>query len=168
MRHLPAATLALVFLATLPTSGFSEEVTRNRYRGYELSSGSYEAYEVRPTRNRQLIQEPEMRRTGIALGPGSAEVRIRTRLSDSHMGIPFYETPRCADCHREQAESRHVVRAKLTCRQCHGQEPIATVQHSTRTLLLKTPSRQRSSQQQACPLLLQSNILKIRHKKIVS
>jgi len=57
-------------------------------------------------------------------------VRIRTRLADSHQGIKFYNVLRCEYCHAEQAKDIHTVRANLTCRQCHGGEPIAGIAHA--------------------------------------
>ncbi len=56
-------------------------------------------------------------------------MRIRTRLADSHQGIKFYQNRRCEDCHIEQTRDLHTVRANLTCRQCHGGEPIASMEH---------------------------------------
>jgi hypothetical protein len=56
-------------------------------------------------------------------------VRIRTRLADSHQGIKFYNVLRCEFCHAEEAKDIHRVRANLTCRQCHGGEPIASIEH---------------------------------------
>ena len=56
-------------------------------------------------------------------------VRVRTRLADSHQGIKFYNQRRCEDCHIEQTRDIHTTRANLTCRQCHGGEPVASIQH---------------------------------------
>lgn len=127
-----AVSLLTVCLAAGPPAGWGLEVTSDiyRYRGYEMSTGRHEDYEVRPERSRQYIQIPEMRRGVVALGPGAAQVRIRTRLSDSHMGLQYYEYKTCVSCHPQQAQNNlHVYRANLTCRQCHGGEPIASVQH---------------------------------------
>jgi hypothetical protein len=56
-------------------------------------------------------------------------VRIRTRLPDSHAGLKFYYRNTCIECHAEQARNIHSVRAGITCRQCHGPEPIAAINH---------------------------------------
>jgi len=56
-------------------------------------------------------------------------VRVRTRLADSHMGIAFYTDKTCVACHPQEAKDIHTVRANLTCRQCHGGEPIASIQY---------------------------------------
>ena len=61
--------------------------------------------------------------------PTAAKVRNRSRLADSHMGIAFYKEKTCQTCHPEQAKDIHTVRANLTCRQCHGGEPIASIQY---------------------------------------
>jgi hypothetical protein len=37
---------------------------------------------------------------------------------------------RCDYCHKEQTKDIHTVRANLTCRQCHGGEPIASIEHA--------------------------------------
>jgi hypothetical protein len=56
-------------------------------------------------------------------------VRIRSRLADSHWGIKFYTRRRCEECHIQETHDIHTVRANLTCRQCHGGEPIASINH---------------------------------------
>lgn len=125
-----SVTLGFLLLAVsiMPMTASALEVTSNvyRYRQYELSTGYYEAYEVRPKHSRPFVIEPEMRRGVVTLGEGAAQVRLRTRLADSHMGILFYEGRTCLDCHQEKARTLHVVRNKITCRQCHGGEPIAS------------------------------------------
>jgi hypothetical protein len=110
-----------------------EEVTSNiaRYRERELSTGYYEDYEAKPRSYRPYVQIPERRKGLIRLSPKAEHVRQRTTLSDSHWGIQFYEQRSCIDCHTEQAKSIHVVRAKITCRQCHGGEPIASLNQYT-------------------------------------
>ena len=45
------------------------------------------------------------------------------------MGIAFYTDKPCVDCHPDQAKDIHTVRANLTCRQCHGGEPIASIEY---------------------------------------
>jgi len=93
------------------TVSAQEEVASaiRRYKQYEASTGYYEEYEVLP--------------------PTAAKVRIRTRLADSHQGIKFYQRRRCEDCHIKETKDIHTVRANLTCRQCHGGEPIASIDH---------------------------------------
>lgn len=100
-----------------------------RYKEYEVSTGYYEEYEVLPRRQRPLVEIPGVRRGLFPYSPTSAAVRIRTRLADSHQGIKFYDRRRCEDCHGREARDIHTVRANLTCRQCHGGEPIASLEH---------------------------------------
>jgi hypothetical protein len=51
-------------------------------------------------------------------------------LNDAHRGLAFYERRRCVDCHIQEARNnRHYVRHGITCRQCHGGEPIASSSH---------------------------------------
>jgi hypothetical protein len=109
-----------------------EEVasTIRRYKGYEQSTGYYEEYEVRPRRQAPLVGIPGVSRGLFPYSPSGADVRQRSRLADSHAGIRFYEQRRCEDCHVQQSRDPvHVVRSNLTCRQCHGGEPIASINH---------------------------------------
>ena len=101
----------------------------HRYKGYEASTGYYEAYEVLPRRQRPFVEIPGVKRGLFSYSPTSAQVRIRTRLADSHWGIKFYDRRRCEDCHIQETKDIHTTRANLTCRQCHGGEPIASINH---------------------------------------
>jgi hypothetical protein len=122
--------LALILTPKI-TSAQGEEVASafRRYRGYEVSTGYYEEYEAKPRHERPMIYVPGVRRGIFRYSPTAASVRIRTRLSDSHWGIKFYENRRCEECHVEQTRDIHTTRANLTCRQCHGAEPIASINH---------------------------------------
>ncbi|MBU0971252.1 MAG: cytochrome c family protein [Proteobacteria bacterium] len=100
-----------------------------RYKQYEVSTGYYEAYEVKPRHQSPFVEIPGLARGIFPYSPAGAGVRNRSRLSDSHQGIQFYDHRRCEDCHLEQTKGNHMVRANLTCRQCHGGEPIASIRH---------------------------------------
>ncbi len=130
----------LILTGLLLTFGFSffpaittaqEEVTSSlmRYKQYEASTGYYEEYEAKPQRQRPLIEIPGLRQGIFPYSPVAASIRNRSRLSDSHRGIKFYNRRRCEECHVEQTRDMHTVRANLTCRQCHGGEPIASNNH---------------------------------------
>ncbi len=108
-----------------------EEVTSSlmRYKQYEASTGYYEDYEAKPQSQRPLVEIPGLRQGIFPYSPVAASVRNRSRLSDSHQGIKFYNRRRCEECHVEQTRGMHTVRANLTCRQCHGGEPIASNNH---------------------------------------
>lgn len=108
-----------------------EEVTSalRRYKLYEQSTGYYEQYEVKPRRQRPLVSIPGVKKGIFPYSPTGSGVRTRTRLADSHMGIQFYERRRCEECHVSESRDVHTVRANLTCRQCHGGEPIASLAH---------------------------------------
>ena len=101
----------------------------HRYKGYEASTGYYEEYEVLPRRQSPFVEIPGVKRGLFSYSPTSAQVRIRTRLADSHLGIKFYNRRRCEDCHIQEAKDIHTSMANLTCRQCHGGEPIASINH---------------------------------------
>lgn len=131
--------ITIVWMLTLlaspmffPDSGFGQggEATRQRYILRERSTGYYQQYEVRPRDQRSLFRIPGLSPGGmISYSPTAADVRVRARLKDSHMGIRFYGTTRCEECHAAEAANLHTVRASITCRQCHGDEPIPHIDH---------------------------------------
>ena len=127
---LAGALLAGVMLLA-NTALAQEEVASaiRRYKAYEASTGYYEEYEVLPRRQLPLVSIPGVRRGLFPYSPTAASVRNRSRLADSHLGIKFYERRRCEACHVEQTRDIHTVRANLTCRQCHGGEPVASINH---------------------------------------
>ena len=132
--QMPVIWIAGLVLLVLPNMAAAqgEEVASalRRYKQYEVSTGYYEEYEARPRHERPSVTVPARRRLlGLPYSSTAASVRIRTRLSDSHWGIKFYDNRRCEDCHVEQTRDMHTTRANLTCRQCHGAEPIASIDH---------------------------------------
>jgi hypothetical protein len=134
IRPAPVSLLCLIstVLLFLPElSDAQEEVASSirRYKDREVSTGYYETYEVRPRRQLPLVSIPGVRRGVFQYSPAAASVRIRSRLADSHRGIKFYAGRRCEDCHRNETHDIHTTRANLTCRQCHGGEPIASIEH---------------------------------------
>ncbi len=126
--------LGLLVLMTPPGPVWAQEGEEvasaiRRYRQHEVSTGYYEEYEVKPRRMLPLVEIPGVRRGLFPYSPSAARVRIRSRLADSHRSIRFYQRARCQKCHIEQTRDIHTVRANLTCRQCHGGEPIASIDH---------------------------------------
>ena len=127
--------MAAIFLAIgVLSSGAAsaqEEVSSaiRRYKAYEASTGYYEEYEVLPQRQRPLIGIPSIREGILPYSPAAAKVRSRRRLSDSHQGLRFYSGRTCESCHTDAARNIHSVRANITCRQCHGGEPIASIEY---------------------------------------
>jgi len=126
-----AAMAAGAILLLPPPASAQEEVASaiRRYKEREASTGYYEEYEVRPRRQRPFVEIPGVQVGLFPYSPSAAEVRVRTRLADSHMGISFYTDKTCVACHPQEAKDIHTVRANLTCRQCHGGEPIASIQY---------------------------------------
>ncbi len=111
----------LLVLAMIPacTSGWvfaSTDVTTDarRYSLQESSSGYYEDdIEVMPHK-RTLPGSPAntTKRTG--------------RYADVHRLVKDYSGKiRCTSCHVNKADNLHTVRGNITCRQCHGLDPIA-------------------------------------------
>lgn len=140
MKHVTVFQMVITFFSALlfsvpillPQPAFTqEEVTSaiRRYKEYEVSTGYYEEYEAKPRRQSPFIEIPGVRRGIFPYSPTSARVRVRTRLADSHQGIKFYQRRRCEECHIRETRDIHIVRANLTCRQCHGAEPIASIDH---------------------------------------
>lgn len=122
----------LLGLLLLPELAIAQEEVASAYRRYkdrEVSTGFYEEYEVLPRRQRALVEIPGVTQGIFPYSPTAAPVRIRTRLADSHQGVKFYNVLRCQYCHPNEARDIHAVRANLTCRQCHGAEPIASLEH---------------------------------------
>jgi hypothetical protein len=116
----------------LPTLASAQEEVASyirRYKDREVSTGFYEQYEVKPRRMAPLVEVPGVTRGIFPYSPTAAKVRTRTRLADSHWGIKFYERRRCEECHIRETRDIHTTRANLTCRQCHGGEPIASLDH---------------------------------------
>jgi hypothetical protein len=100
-----------------------------RYKDREVSTGYYEEYEAKPRSQLPFVEVPGIRQGIFPYSPTAARVRVRTRLADSHQGIKFYARRRCEECHIQETKDIHTVRAGLTCRQCHGAEPIASIDH---------------------------------------
>jgi hypothetical protein len=134
-RRLPSvsikAAILIGVLLAAATAQAAEEVASaiRRYKEREASTGYYETYEVLPRRERPFVEIPGVRRGIFPYSPTAAQVRVRTRLADSHLGIKFYDNRRCEDCHIRETRDIHTTRANLTCRQCHGAEPVASIAH---------------------------------------
>lgn len=120
----------LILDASVGSLWAQEEVTSQIYRYRErVATGYYEGYEVSPRRHRATSALPATRPDLFPFGLSSALVRIRSRLPDSHRGLRFYERSTCIECHPKEARDLHSTRAGITCRQCHGPEPIASINH---------------------------------------
>ncbi|RJQ67555.1 MAG: hypothetical protein C4519_23975 [Desulfobacteraceae bacterium] len=122
------AGMLLLLGMPLP-AGAQEEVASaiRRYKDREASTGFYEEYEVLPRHKRPFVEIPNLRKGRFPYSPSTPTVRQRARRADAHQGIKFYEVRRCEECHVEQTRDIHTVRANLTCRQCHGGEPMASI-----------------------------------------
>ena len=119
--------LLLVLPAAAPAQ---EEVTTSlrRYQDREASTGYYEDYEVEPRGLQPFIGIPGMVRAPSPYSP-QAQIGIPTYLADAHRELKFYAFLTCVACHAEEAKDIHTTRGNLTCRQCHGGEPIASIAH---------------------------------------
>jgi hypothetical protein len=108
-----------------------EEVTSSlrRYKDRESSTGYYEEHEAKPRRMSPFVGVPGVLRPSFPYSPKGTELRIRSFLADAHRGVKFYELRTCVECHADEARNNHTIRGNLTCRQCHGGEPIASIAH---------------------------------------
>jgi hypothetical protein len=132
--RLPAAVALIGITILLPgLSPAQEEVADalRRYKDREVSTGFYEEHEVKPRRMKPFIKAPREARVprSSPFDATAGVVRNRTYLADSHAGIQFYEHRRCDECHVTEAKHSHTVRGNVTCRQCHGGEPIAGINY---------------------------------------
>ena len=124
-------------ICTLPFIVFAlpvraqEEVTANTYRYQERQRKDriYEKYEYRRRSHEPFMEGGISRTELITLAPTAEKVRFRKYLADSHRGLRFYKYRTCIRCHPKQARNLHRVRARISCRQCHGEEPIAGNSH---------------------------------------
>lgn len=126
------AAVLLVELLGLPALSPAQEEMASairRYKDREVSTGYYEEYEALPHRQRPLVEIPGVTRGIFPYSPAAAQVRSRTHLADSHQGIKFYWNLRCQICHVNETTDIHTTRANLTCRQCHGGEPIPSINY---------------------------------------
>jgi hypothetical protein len=132
-RHLLriSAVILLGLLLLAEVAAAQEELASaiRRYKEREVSTGYYEEYEVTPRRLRPLVGVPGVSRGIFPYSPSAEKVRVRTHLADSHQGLKFYEELRCDYCHIKETKDIHTVRANISCRQCHGGEPIASLDH---------------------------------------
>jgi hypothetical protein len=120
-----------LLLALPPPALAQEEVTSSlrRYKDRESSTGYYEEYEAKPRRLRPFVGIPGVLRPSFPYSSKASKLGIRSFLTDSHRGVKFYALRTCVECHAEEARDIHTTRANLTCRQCHGGEPIASIAH---------------------------------------
>lgn len=118
------ALLMVGLLLALPCAAQEEVAGADRYKYREASSGYYEEYEVMPSRGSPFVQ---WNADASSLGgrPPAASFQV-----DAHALVPNYQHQRCEACHKEAAHNnRHATRRNIQCRQCHGSEPIAGVNH---------------------------------------
>ena len=72
----------------------------------------------------------ELEAFSLAAGPQSGARETGSSFKkDAHAGISDYTQRSCTSCHEQHAQNLHETRANITCRQCHGYEPIASIDH---------------------------------------
>lgn len=128
LLRLFAAVMCSVWIVSGAAAWAQHEVAggAHRYKTSEMSTGYYEEYEVKPSQTQPFLEYPDSaQKQWFRLRPGEDPLRYKTLRADSHIGVENYEAKTCKSCHSEQARNnRHVVREGITCRQCHGREPI--------------------------------------------
>lgn len=93
------------------------------------SSGLFEEYDVTSRFFLRLPGGPKLQNGLVTLRPRGDSTRYRSFMADSHWGLTIFRLQRCIDCHQKEGRNIHSARAKITCRQCHGDEPIAGIGH---------------------------------------
>ena len=128
---LGAIVFTLPFIVFTTPLWAQKEVTANvyRYQEHQKRDRIYEKYEYKRRSHQPFIQGGIPRTELITLAPTAEKVRFRKYLADSHQGLRFYKYRTCIRCHPRQARNLHRVRARIACRQCHGEEPIAGNSH---------------------------------------
>ncbi len=128
---LGAIVYAISFIIFTMPVWAQKEVTANVYRYQERQKRDriYEKYEYKRRSHQPFMKGGIPRTELITLAPTAEKVRFRKYLADSHRGLRFYQYRTCIRCHPRQARNLHRVRAKISCRQCHGEEPIAGNSH---------------------------------------
>lgn len=126
-----SGVVLLLTMEALAQPSFAQEQPRLRlFRERQISSGYFEEVDVSSPFYLPLVGGPKPGRRYINLPPRSGTYRRwRTFLADSHYGIKILKLQKCQDCHPQQSHDNHTVRAKITCFQCHGDEPIAGINH---------------------------------------
>ena len=130
---LPVALLCISAILSVVSPGkvlAQNESGRTIYHQRNISSGYFEESDVTSSFYSPLVGGPSPGRRYINLPPKAGTYRRwRTFLADSHYGIRILKLQTCSDCHTREARNMHTVRAGITCRQCHGEEPIAGINH---------------------------------------
>lgn len=120
----------LTALAALgPPGALAQEETSSRrsgYYGYESSTGRYDDTEAAPRGRGAHVLSRGGHERFAATGEGA---KNRMFLADSHAGIPYYRYKKCEDCHAGAVRNTHTVHGNISCRQCHGPDPVASVNH---------------------------------------
>ena len=125
-----AGIAPLVLFALAPSSFAQEESRQQLFRERQISSGYFEDVDVSSHFYMPLVGGPKPGKRYLNLPPRSGTYRRwRTFLADSHYGIKILKLQKCEDCHPQQSRNYHTVRARITCFQCHGREPIAGISH---------------------------------------
>ena len=121
----------LLTLGAIALPSYAQEEARQRiFRERQISSGYFEEVDVTSFFYMPLVGGPKPGRRYLNLPPRAGTFRRwRTFLADSHYGIKILKLQKCEDCHPEQNRNHHTIRARITCFQCHGREPIAGISH---------------------------------------
>ncbi len=121
--------LCLIMITTAWPAWAQKRGSRRIYRELKMTTGYYEESDVTSRYYLRLAGGPVLPPGLITSSPRGESMRWRAFLADSHWGININRLQKCVDCHPRQARDIHTVRAKITCRQCHGDEPIAGIYH---------------------------------------
>ncbi len=115
----PSSMLLRVLAAALLTAVLTQADAASGYTPLPAQAGSS-----------GLFSDDPGVRLPLAFGPqGSRDTPGKRLAKDAHAGVQGYAWRQCQNCHTEQAGNLHTVRADVSCRQCHGQDPMASIDH---------------------------------------
>lgn len=123
-RACPLLAALLMVPAPLPVAADGEGQVRaasaeaadalRRYRDQRLSSAYY---------------DPSGRLPDVPYGPRREARSALSPKKDAHAGVRGYGRRSCESCHEDVTANPHTLRGNMTCRQCHGPDPIASSDH---------------------------------------
>lgn len=121
--HLKHAMTLLSWLLMLTGGQLSAAPT-----AYEAtSSGYFRDTDTLPGIYQQYWQSPEYGGAIGGLGPGRGDIKRSSFRADAHDAAADYGVRSCVSCHEAQRYSLHTSRGRITCVQCHREQPISGV-----------------------------------------
>jgi hypothetical protein len=131
VRSVHTASVVVALLLLLPPTSWAQQQERYGERAAASAADDWMAA-VRRYRDQLLSSgrfETDDATTLLPYGPTEADAPRRAPKADAHAGLKDYTRRKCVACHEGAADNIHTARANNTCRQCHGADPIASLDH---------------------------------------